>query len=148
VTARARSAREPQRPGFPADESFLGPPLGDWISAPRKRLASVRTTVPEKAGPRTAASGPIAVADVEAELARLVRAAAPTRRVMCALAARAVEIRSGSRLGFARTRDQARERHGTRLPRTRSQALLEVALPVRKAASRAGASARRWLPSS
>jgi len=58
--------------------------------------------------PRT----PLAAGEVEHELARLVRAGAPTRRTLCALAARAVEIRSASRLGFARTSDQARERHG------------------------------------
>jgi hypothetical protein len=95
-------------------EASLGA-LGDWVFAPRTRLAALaprRPALPEEAGPRIARSGWPAVGEVEAELARLVRAAAPTRRVLCALAARALEIRSGSQLGFARIRDQARERHG------------------------------------
>jgi hypothetical protein len=71
---------------------------GDWSFAKRPpRLGADRA--PDRREP-------------EAELERLVRAAAPTRRVLCALAARAVEVRSWSRLGFARAGDQMRERQG------------------------------------
>jgi len=102
------SAPDPERLGH----SAVGSSLGDWIFASRNPLASIRPALPGEAGRRIAPSGPPAARDIEAELARLVRASAPTRRVLCALAARAIEIRSGSRLGFARTSDQARERHG------------------------------------
>ncbi|MEN8183955.1 MAG: hypothetical protein ABFS46_15620, partial [Myxococcota bacterium] len=80
------------------------PPGFDACSAPDTLVLEARGTI----AARTSSS----VDDPEAELARHVRAAAPTRRVLCALAARAIESRSWSRLGFARAGDQTRERQG------------------------------------
>jgi len=75
---------------------------GDWLFAVR----APRLDASEALARRTSGRAP------EAELERLLRAEAPTRRVLCALAARALEIRSWSRLGFARASDQTRERQG------------------------------------
>ena len=48
----------------------------------------------------------------EEELAALARAGGPLRRVMAGLAARLVERKGFQRLGYAQTRDYARERLG------------------------------------
>jgi len=120
MAEKVRCGLGPEQPGAVSFDPCQGSALGDWIFAPggsetaESRLGSGRRTLRSFSGAadRTIASSATRVEGIERELVRRVRAGAPTRRVLCALAARAIDIRSAARLGFARTRDQARERHG------------------------------------
>lgn len=98
----------------PEERASVVPVAGDWVLAPRHPGCPRRQDQRDPGGSERwarALRGESATA-AEAELTRCVRAAAPTRRVLCALASRALDMESWSRLGFARCGDQARERQG------------------------------------
>lgn len=84
-------------------------------------VGSIRTDPGSAAPPRVAAS-------IHDELAALARARGPSRRLLCALAARFVATRGWERLGFARLEDHARERLGLAARTLQDLAHVEAAL--------------------
>jgi len=113
-----RDAPDLARPVPAARQKSVADAPGDGAFARRIRGAPAQPGLPlpdgprQRPGPGPAPTRAASAGEIETELARLVRAGAPTRRVLCALAARAAALRSASRLGFARRSDEARERHG------------------------------------
>jgi len=93
---------------------------GDWIFAnqpapPKGCLDGHRKRTGREPQSSGAARGRAAPVEWEPALMRRLREAAPTRRVLCAIASRVVESRCAARLGYARARDYATERAGLSL---------------------------------